>query len=98
MQNPTFSFQVGSETLFGMGTGRLPNGSYRLGKIQKLMHFCKNHLKARFRVLMLEVRCVLDKNDDNHANQCNPNNDAYWQSRGEDERPDDWEERSEKEE
>lgn len=20
---------------------------------------------------------------DNHANQCNPNNDAYWQSRGE---------------
>jgi len=28
---------------------------------------------------------------DNHANQCNPNNDAYWESRGEDERPDDWE-------
>jgi hypothetical protein len=24
----------------------------------------------------------------NHANQMNPNNDAYWQSRGEDERPD----------
>jgi len=24
----------------------------------------------------------------------NPNNDAYWQSRGEDERPDDWVERS----
>lgn len=32
--------------------------------------------------------------DDNHANQCNPNNDAYWQSRGDDERPDDWENRS----
>ncbi len=33
-----------------------------------------------------------DKSDnDNHANQCNPNNDAYWESRGEDERPDDWE-------
>lgn len=31
---------------------------------------------------------------DNHSNQLNPNNDAYWQSRGEDERPDDWEERS----
>ena len=31
--------------------------------------------------------------DDNHANQMNPNNDAYWQSRGEDERPDDWESR-----
>ena len=28
---------------------------------------------------------------DNHANQLNPNHDAYWQSRGEDERPDDWE-------
>ena len=24
---------------------------------------------------------------DNHSNQLNPNNDAYWQSRGEDERP-----------
>ena len=30
---------------------------------------------------------------DNHANQLNPNNDAYWESRGHDERPDDWEER-----
>ena len=29
---------------------------------------------------------------DNHANQLNPNNDAYWDSRGYDERPDDWEE------
>jgi len=29
--------------------------------------------------------------DDNHSNQLNPNNDAYWESRGEDERPDDWE-------
>lgn len=28
---------------------------------------------------------------DNHSDQLNPNNDAYWQSRGEDERPDDWE-------
>ena len=28
---------------------------------------------------------------DNHANQLNPNNDAYWQSRGEEERDDDWE-------
>jgi len=28
---------------------------------------------------------------DNHANQLNPNNDAYWQSRGEEERPEDWE-------
>jgi hypothetical protein len=28
--------------------------------------------------------------EDNRSNQLNPNNDAYWQSRGEDERPDDW--------
>ena len=32
---------------------------------------------------------------DNHANQMNPNNDAYRQSRGEDERPDDWVEQPE---
>ena len=30
-------------------------------------------------------------NDDNHANQMNPNNDAYWQARGHDERLDNWE-------
>ena len=30
---------------------------------------------------------------DNHSNQLNLNNDAYWTSRGEDERPDDWEDR-----
>ena len=32
---------------------------------------------------------------DNHANQLNPNNDAYWESRGLDERPDGWNEREE---
>lgn len=32
---------------------------------------------------------------DNHANQLNENNDAYWQSRGYDERPADWDSRSE---
>ena len=31
-------------------------------------------------------------NNENHANQCNPNNDSYWQSRGEDFRPQEWEE------
>ena len=31
-------------------------------------------------------------NNDNRSNQMNPNNDAYWQSRGTDERPDYWEE------
>lgn len=34
---------------------------------------------------------------DNHANQLNPNNDAYWESRGYDERPDDWEDRTDEE-
>ncbi len=35
-----------------------------------------------------------DKDDrDNHSNQMNPNNDAYHQSRGEDERPENWEDR-----
>jgi len=29
--------------------------------------------------------------DDNRSDQLNPNNDAYWSSRGEDERPEDWE-------
>jgi hypothetical protein len=37
----------------------------------------------------------MDKHDqDNHSNQMNPNNDVYWESRGWDERPDDWEERT----
>jgi hypothetical protein len=27
---------------------------------------------------------------DNRSNQLNPNNPAYWQSRGEEERPKDW--------
>lgn len=30
---------------------------------------------------------------DNHANQLNPNHDEYWHSRGDDGRPDDWEDR-----
>ncbi len=32
---------------------------------------------------------------DNHSDQLNPNNDTYWESRGYDERPDDWEEMAE---
>ncbi len=32
-------------------------------------------------------------NEDNRADQLNPNNDAYWQSRGEGGRPGDWEDR-----
>ncbi len=30
---------------------------------------------------------------DNRANQMNPNNDAYWEARGYDGRPNDWENR-----
>jgi hypothetical protein len=30
---------------------------------------------------------------DNYSRQLDPENDAYWQSRGEDERPEDWQER-----
>ena len=33
----------------------------------------------------------------NRSQQLNPNNDAYWQSRGFDERPDDWEKLAERE-
>ena len=35
----------------------------------------------------------MSRKDDqaNRSNQMNPNNDAYWQSRGHDGRPDDWE-------
>ncbi|WP_259386114.1 hypothetical protein [Pseudoalteromonas sp. MSK9-3] len=29
---------------------------------------------------------------DNRAKQLDPENDTYWQSRGEDKRPDDWQE------
>lgn len=31
---------------------------------------------------------------DNHSNQLNPNNDAYWNSRDFDDRPDDWQDRT----
>jgi hypothetical protein len=30
----------------------------------------------------------------NHSNQLNPNNEAYWEVRGWDRRPNDWEERA----
>ncbi len=46
----------------------------------------------------IKLRHVSKSDDDNHANQCNPNNDAYWESRGEDERPDNWEDHVEDEE
>jgi len=39
-----------------------------------------------------------ESDSDNHANQMNSNNDAYWESRGDEERPDDWEEQVAEEE
>ena len=33
----------------------------------------------------------------NHTNQMDPNNDAYWQSRGYNKRPDNWEGQVDKE-
>lgn len=30
---------------------------------------------------------------DNHSRQMDPEHDAYWQSRGEEERPDNWQDR-----
>ena len=33
----------------------------------------------------------------NRSQQLNPNNDVFWQSRGFDERPENWEERAEEE-
>ena len=33
---------------------------------------------------------------DNRSQQLNPEHDAYWQSRGYDERPDDWEDRGDR--
>ena len=40
---------------------------------------------------MQEDSTMSKTGQDNRANQLNPNNDAYWQARGWDERPDDWE-------
>ncbi len=36
---------------------------------------------------------MVKQDDDNRADQLNPNNDAYWESRGWDDRPDDWDDR-----
>lgn len=32
--------------------------------------------------------------NDNHSNQLNPNHDEYWNSRGEEDRPHDWEDQT----
>lgn len=40
-----------------------------------------------------DMKAQLDH--DNHSNQRNPNNDAYWRSRGDEARPDNWREQKE---
>jgi len=35
----------------------------------------------------------MSKHDDNRSRQLDPEHNAYWQSRGYEERPDDWEDR-----
>lgn len=39
------------------------------------------------------VETPRQSDQDNRSEQLNPNNDAYWQSRGEESRPPDWDER-----
>lgn len=48
-------------------------------------------------IIQKGVRSMTKCDNDNHSNQCNPNNDAYWESRGCDERPDEWEDQTEDE-
>ena len=63
--------------------------------IQKKLHFCLNHLSVTCERVRTEAMHKVSQKDDNRANQLNTNNDAYWQSRGEEDRPEDWEERIE---
>ena len=46
-------------------------------------------------IVNIEASEKVSQHDNNRANQLNPNNDAYWQSCGEEDRPEDWEERIE---
>ena len=55
--------------------------------------YCSIMQKAVTRSLSIGEEFAVSRHSDldNHANQLNPNNDAYWESRGWDGRPDDWE-------
>jgi len=53
------------------------------------------YAQARKHILKEVEMSNLGPAHDNHANQLNPNNDAFWESRGWGSRPEDWEERSE---
>ncbi len=50
-------------------------------------------LSALTSFILLMLCCAI-AHADNHSDQMNPNNDAYWESRGYDDRPDDWEDQA----
>lgn len=68
--------------------GGVPRGSY-VGRMQKTVAKRPNNPvipPPRSKNMLHQS----NQNDDNHSNQLNPNHDAYWRSRGENGRPDDW--------
>lgn len=75
--------------------GQVPKGSY-VGRMQRTVAQTVSVKGARasksifFRRTFMSVK----SDNDNHSNQLNPNNDEYWHSRGEEERPADWEDRA----
>jgi hypothetical protein len=60
----------------------------------------QKHKVQRLRILAMvnrEVNNMPQHDDDNRSRQLDPEHDTYWQSRGEDERPEDWQEQLEDE-
>jgi hypothetical protein len=49
-------------------------------------------LKIQLTAQSRKVNNMPQHDDDNRSQQLDPEHDAYWQSRGEDERPEDWQE------
>lgn len=73
--------------------GPLPKGSY-VGRVQRgsQARWLTEGRSTPFDITSHQEQFMSRQSDnDNHSNQLNPNNDEYWHSRGEDERPDDWE-------
>lgn len=62
-------------------------------KVIEEHNWIKNKLKSKEVIMASNDYEYTQADLDNHANQLNDNNDAYWESRGYEERPDDWEER-----
>lgn len=65
-------------------------------KVTEVNNYIQTKLKSREVTMALKDDYEYTQAElDNHANQLNDNNDAFWDSRGYDGRPDDWEERDE---